>query len=82
MNDTSGINLSPWVAPSGLRSLFSARPRALPWAGMVGPVGALKVARQLKISTTAVEKTIKRLKAKGVLKRTGPAKGGHWEILQ
>ena len=49
---------------------------------MVGPVGALKVARQLKISTTAVEKTIKRLKAKGVLKRVGPAKGGHWEILQ
>ena len=41
-----------------------------------------ELARQLKISTTAVEKTIKRLKAKGVLKRTGPAKGGHWEILQ
>ena len=44
MNDTSGINVSPWVAPSGLHSLSSARPRALPWAGMVGPVGALKVA--------------------------------------
>ena len=45
MNDTSGINVSAWVAPSGLHSLSSARPRALPWAGMVGPVGALKVAR-------------------------------------
>ena len=44
MNDTSGINVLPWVAPSGLHSLSSARLRALPWAGMVGPVGALKVA--------------------------------------
>ena len=41
-----------------------------------------ELARQLKISTTAVEKTIKRLKAKGVLKRVGPAKGGHWEVLK
>lgn len=45
MNDTSGINASPWVAPSGLHSLSSARPRALPWAGVVGPVGAQEVAR-------------------------------------
>ena len=50
MNDTSGINVSPWVAPSGLHSLSSARPRALPWAGMVGPVGALKVARLEQIT--------------------------------
>jgi hypothetical protein len=45
MNDMSGINVSPWAAPSGLHSLSSARPRALPWAGLVGPVGALEVAR-------------------------------------
>ena len=37
-------------APSGLQSLSSARPRALPWAGMVGPVGALKVARLEQIT--------------------------------
>ncbi len=27
-------------APSGLNSFFDARPRALPWAGTVRPVGA------------------------------------------
>ena len=30
MNDMSGINAPPWAAPSGLHSLSSARPRALP----------------------------------------------------
>ena len=50
MNDTSGINVSPWAAPSGLHSLSSARPRALPWAGVVCPVGALEVARLEQIT--------------------------------
>jgi hypothetical protein len=40
MNDTSGISVSPWAAPSGLHSLLFVRPRPLPWAGMVCPVGA------------------------------------------
>ena len=50
MNDTSGIDVSPWVAPSGLHYLSSARPRALPWAGVVGPVGAIEVARLEQIT--------------------------------
>ena len=50
MNDTSGINVSPWAAPSGLHSFSSARPRALPWPGMVCPVGALEVARLEQIT--------------------------------
>lgn len=29
-----------WVAPSGLRAVSRAIPRALPWAGMECPVGA------------------------------------------
>ena len=37
-------------APSGLQSLSSARPRALPWAGVVGPVGAIEVARLEQIT--------------------------------
>jgi ATP-dependent DNA helicase RecG len=37
--------------------------------------------KQLAISTTPVEKTLKRLKAKGVLKRIGLPKSGYWEVL-
>lgn len=34
----------------------------------------------LNISAKGVEWQIARLKQEGVLKRIGPAKGGHWEI--
>ena len=33
------------------------------------------------ISTTAIDKNIMKLKKEGLLKRVGPAKGGHWEIV-
>ena len=39
------------------------------------------LSKSLKISTTAVENNLAKLKAKKVLKRMGPAKGGHWEII-
>jgi len=71
LGDGSGDGLGD-DAQSRLLRIIRARPAS----------SITELARQLKISTTAVEKTIKRLKAKGVLKRTGPAKGGHWEILQ
>lgn len=34
------VHPAGWDAPSGLRSFVYAKPRALPWAGMVRPVGA------------------------------------------
>jgi predicted HTH transcriptional regulator len=38
------------------------------------------MSRRLNISTTAIEKTIRRMKIKGVLTRIGPVKGGYWKI--
>ncbi len=40
-----------------------------------------KLAEELKISTTAIENNIKKLRQKKVLKRIG-YKGGRWEILE
>ncbi|NKQ38883.1 MAG: winged helix-turn-helix transcriptional regulator, partial [Methanosarcinales archaeon] len=37
---------------------------------------------KLKISTTAIDKNILKLKNLKLIKRIGPAKGGHWEIIQ
>jgi len=34
------------------------------------------------ISTTAIDKNISVLKAKGLLERVGPDKGGHWVLLE
>ena len=33
-------------------------------------------------STTAIDKNLKKLKQIGILRRVGPDKGGHWEVVQ
>ena len=40
-----------------------------------------QIADQAKLGTTAIENNIAKLKEKRLLKRVGPAKGGHWEII-
>ena len=40
-----------------------------------------ELSRMLGISTTAVENNLAKLKTKKILKRIGPDKGGHWEIV-
>jgi len=41
-----------------------------------------EMAETIGISTTAVDKNIAALKAKGLLKRVGPATTGHWEVVR
>jgi ATP-dependent DNA helicase RecG len=40
------------------------------------------LAAAVGISTTAIDKNISALKAKGLLIRIGPDKGGHWSLLE
>ncbi len=40
-----------------------------------------KLSKIIGISQTAIEKNISKLKEIGILKRIGPAKGGHWEVV-
>jgi ATP-dependent DNA helicase RecG len=41
-----------------------------------------ELAHQLTISETAVQNNIAKLKAKGLLERIGPDKGGYWKVKQ
>lgn len=41
-----------------------------------------ELSKALEISTTAVENNLAKLKAKKVLKRIGPDKGGYWEVVK
>ena len=43
-------------------------------------ISAQELAKMLGISSRAVEKHLSILKEKGVIKRLGPDKGGHWEV--
>jgi ATP-dependent DNA helicase RecG len=40
-----------------------------------------EMANKLGISRRAVAKTIAKLQSAGILRRVGPDKGGHWEII-
>jgi ATP-dependent DNA helicase RecG len=46
------------------------------------PVSTKHLGEILDISKRAVLKQIKKLKDQGRLKRVGPAKGGHWEVIE
>jgi predicted HTH transcriptional regulator len=42
----------------------------------------IKLSDKLNISTTAIEKGIKKLSRLGLIKRVGPAKGGYGEVIE
>jgi predicted HTH transcriptional regulator len=45
-------------------------------------ITAKELSEHIKISTTAVDNNISKLKKKGILKRIGPAKGGYWKVIK
>ena len=45
-------------------------------------LSAVALAERIGISAKAVEKHLSNLKADGILKRIGPDKGGHWEVVE
>ncbi|MBI5529240.1 MAG: putative DNA binding domain-containing protein [Deltaproteobacteria bacterium] len=49
--------------------------------GMNPDISAKELAQQVGLTSRAVEKQIDRLKKDGRLRRVGPDKGGHWEVV-
>jgi ATP-dependent DNA helicase RecG len=41
-----------------------------------------KIAEKLGLTTWAIKKQMNKLQAKGIIKRIGPDKGGHWEVIE
>ena len=44
-------------------------------------ITTLQLAERIGMSRIGIQKAITRLKAKGIIRRVGPDKGGHWEVL-
>lgn len=45
-------------------------------------ISAAEIGRQIGITPRAVEKQLAVLRKAGVIRRIGPAKGGHWEVIE
>ena len=41
-----------------------------------------KLSKQVGISDMAIEKQISKLKEQNLIRCIGPAKGGHWEVVE
>ncbi|WP_261598082.1 HTH domain-containing protein [Methanoculleus formosensis] len=41
-----------------------------------------ELARSVGVTDRAIKKQIEKLKQQGRLRRIGPARGGHWEVLE
>jgi ATP-dependent DNA helicase RecG len=42
----------------------------------------IDLSEKIGIGTTAVENNLKKLKQKGAIVHVGPARGGHWEVIE
>ena len=45
-------------------------------------ISKTELAGKIGINPSAIQKNLGTLKKKGFLRRVGPARGGHWEILE
>jgi ATP-dependent DNA helicase RecG len=41
-----------------------------------------ELSEALKINQSAIQKHIDKLKKEGIIRRVGPAKSGHWEVVE
>lgn len=45
-------------------------------------ISTAELAEIIGLTMKGVEWNLRKLKAEGVLKRVGPAKGGHWDVVK
>jgi len=45
-------------------------------------INRLKLAKELNLTDSAIKKNLRILKEQGKIKRIGPDKGGHWEVIE
>ena len=45
-------------------------------------ISAVEIAMQIEMSSRGVEKQIRKLREKGIIKRIGADRGGYWEIIK
>ena len=67
---------------SGVKSSEKSSEKVIALMRVEPAITITSIAKRLKVTPRAIEKRISRLKADGAIRRVGPDKGGHWEVLQ
>lgn len=68
--------------PSGSEKKQKSSEKILSMISKSSTITTEQMAARLGITPRAVEKHLSNLKAKGLLRRIGPDKGGHWEVVE
>lgn len=70
-----------FILPSG-RVLSKTRDAILDMILRNAKVTSTQMAASLGINRSVVSKHLKKLQADGIIRRVGPDKGGHWEVIK
>ncbi len=81
-DNSHGIESSSLTESTGINEKVNERQRLIISAITKNPhITQSELAKILEISLVHVNKNMKKLQEKGLIRRVGPDKGGHWEIL-
>ena len=67
---------------SSLKSSLKSSQKILELISASPNITISEIADRLGMTTRGVDKNIKRLKEQGIIRRVGPDKGGHWEVIE
>ena len=81
INDTQGDAQDGTMETTPQKSSQKSSQKVLELISVDDKITTQEMADKLEISRRAVAKTIAKLQSAGILRRVGPDKGGHWEII-
>ena len=83
MTDGTNIDDKNGVSESTLKSTLKSTPKRIVELIEENPnITIDNVAELLQMNRRGILKHFKNLQQKGIIRRVGPDKGGHWELLQ
>ena len=81
VSDTQGGTQDGTMETTPQKSSQKSSQKVLELISVDDKITTQEMADKLEISRRAVAKTIAKLQSVGILRRVGPDKGGHWEIV-
>ena len=70
------------VQESGMKNMQKSMQKIVMLISASPDITLSEMASQLGMSRNGVDKNIRKLKEQGIIRRVGPDKGGHWEVIR